>query len=101
MTIVFLIILLETLVLALWMITRYWRSRQKRALSAAVPVELKPNSSGGNATPASRDAGHWQFINKWHATDQADDRRPVDGAVRIRAGSPPERRSLARRSHQA
>lgn len=42
----------------------------------------------------------WEMANPWLVEGQADDRRPMSGAVAHSGGTPAEQRSLARRTHQ-
>lgn len=46
------------------------------------------------------DAKRWALANPWLTEGQADDRLPMDGAVRDIGGSPSGQRAHARRIHQ-
>src|SRR5438046_9593909 len=104
MIIVFLIVLLETLALTLWM-ARRWLSIKSRANAPFVALQQPANRSSNYSTietaATSLDAAHWAFINKWELPGQADDRTPMNGSVRNNRGTPSARRAFARASHQA
>jgi hypothetical protein len=63
-------------------------------------VTLVALDSSNSPAPAPFDAAHWAFANPWLAEGQADDRTPMDGAVRAINVTPSEQRSFARRTHQ-
>jgi hypothetical protein len=104
MRIVFLIFLLETLALTLWM-ARRWLSINSRANAPVVALQRPANPSGNyptiEAAATSLDAAHWAFINKWELPAQEDDRTPMNGSVTNSRGRPSARRASARASHQA
>lgn len=52
------------------------------------------------AAPAQFDADRWALANPWLVEGQADDRLPMDHAVRDIGVTPSEQRSFARRTHQ-
>lgn len=49
---------------------------------------------------AEFDPVRWAQLNPWLSEGQADDRIPMDGAVKDSGGPPSVQRSFARRSHQ-
>ena len=95
MRIVLLITVLESLAIASWLMVRRLRNEipKLEPAKSMVPVYVP-------AGPSALEASRWNFINSWQVEDQADDRGMTLGAVAARAGSNPEQRSFARRSHQ-
>jgi len=80
-----------------------WPGESTRSKTASV------KRSEGSAPPISRSASldarvfdpiRWELANPWLVEGQPDDRMPVNGAVAVGGGTPAERRSFARRSHQ-
>lgn len=98
MKIVLLITVLESLAIASWLLLRRFRNESSRTQAAEMMVPVYANVTARVAAPP--EVSHWKFINNWQVEDQADDRGQTHGAVAERAGSGPERRSFARRSHQ-
>jgi hypothetical protein len=98
MKIVLLITVVESLAIASWLIFRRFRNEY----SLVQPQEsMIPDYADATATASiPAEVSHWNFINNWQVEDQSDDRRLTLGAVAAGAGSEPERRSFARRSHQ-
>lgn len=47
------------------------------------------------------DPVRWALLNPWLSEGQADDRMPMNGAVKDSGGAPSVQRAFARRSHQA
>ena len=43
----------------------------------------------------------WGLQNPWLAEGQSDDRKPVDGSVKVSDGTQSAQRAFARRTHQA
>jgi hypothetical protein len=99
MKIVLLITVIESLAIAAWLTLRLFRtaSANMPAVAAIIPV---PKSAATSTMSSSLEVLRWSFINGWKVADQADDRRLTLGTVAGRAGSAPEQRSFARRSHQ-
>jgi hypothetical protein len=104
MRIVLLITVLESLAIASWLVLRRFRSQYSKTQLAETMIPIYANATAAATSkpsaPSSLEVSHWKFINNWQVDDQADDRGLTLGAVAERAGSSPERRSLARRSHQ-
>lgn len=100
MKIVLLITVLEGLAIAFWLILQRFRNEQARMQPAEIMVPIIANASAKGGVSSSLEISRWNFINGWQVEDQADDRGLTLGAVAARAGSAPERRSFARRSHQ-
>ena len=98
MRIVLLITVLESLAIASWLMFRSLRNEIPKLQPAKSIVPVYANARV--PVPSALEASHWNFINNWQVEDQADDRGLTLGAVAARAGSNPERRSFARRSHQ-
>jgi hypothetical protein len=103
MRIILIITVLESLVVASWLLALKY-SRLKRFELAALRLN-GPMISGTSSIiqlPATNpfSVHHWAFINDWHVEDQADDRKPMSGKVSESSGSPSARRAGARRSHQ-
>lgn len=100
MRIVLLITVLESLAIATWLMVRRFRNETPKLqpVKSMLPVYANANVPAG--VPSALEASRWNFINNWQVEDQADDRGLTLGAVAARAGSNPERRSFARRSHQ-
>ena len=97
MKIVLLITLVESALLALFMIL--WRNRNAR-IPARVPV-VSAASRSTNKPAALRDS-RWAFINGWNVEPQSDDRIPAFGdAASSITSSGSANRSVARRRHQA
>jgi hypothetical protein len=99
MRIVLLITVLESLAIASWLMVRRLRNEIPKLQPAKSMVPVYANANIAAGVPSALEASHWNFINNWQE-DQADDRGLTLGAVPARAGSNPERRSFARRSHQ-
>ena len=104
MRIVLLITVVESLLLASWLILRRFRNEYSRVqpLQSLIPVyanatALRPSRPN---VASSVEVSRWNFINNWQVEDQPDDRELTLGAVAAGTGSGPERRSFARRSHQ-
>jgi hypothetical protein len=100
MKIVLLITVLESLVIASWLTIRRFKSETSRTQPAESLVPVYANANARVGAPSALEVSHWNFINNWQVEDQADDRGLTLGAVTAGAGSSPERRSFARRSHQ-
>jgi len=103
MKIVILIALIETSALMAWMLYRYY-AIARRAI-AAVPLNSPTGSDRGapkfNPMPSRHQSAYWPFTNERQLEGQRDDRRPMSGAVPVRAEmAASSRRALARRSHQ-
>ena len=97
MKIILLIVLLESLVIASWLILRRIRSQFANTPAAGALLPIFDNAVIASTLP---EASRWTFINGWNVEAQADDRRLTLGTVNPQAGSAPARRSFARRSHQ-
>jgi hypothetical protein len=98
MRIVLLITVIESAMIALFLIWRYRTSR----VAALAPIG--PVASGTRSTsPAAKiDANsRWSFINGWKVEPQSDDRIPAFGRVAPATSFAPAHRSTARRRHQA
>lgn len=100
MRIVLLITVLESIAIASWLMVRRFRNETPKLQPANSMVPVYANARVSAGVPSALEASHWNFINNWQVEDQADDRGMTLGAVAARAGSNPERRSFARRSHQ-
>jgi hypothetical protein len=100
MRIVLLITVLESLAIASWLMVRRFRNEIPKLQPAKSMVPVYANAKVPAGVPSALEASHWNFINNWQVEDQADDRGLTLGAVAARAGSTPEQRSFARRSHQ-
>ena len=100
MRIVLLITVLESLAIACWLMVRKFRNELPKLQLSASMVPVYPSPNARAHVPSALEASHWNFINDWQVEDQADDRGLTRGAVAAQAGSDPERRSFARRSHQ-
>jgi hypothetical protein len=100
MKIVLLITLLESLAIASWLILRRFRNEHPKTLAKMIPVYANATDFSGPGVFSSVEVSHRNFINNWQVEDQANDRGLTRGAVAARAGSGPEQRSFARRSHQ-
>lgn len=100
MKIVLLITALESLAIAFWLILQRFRNEHARLQPAEIIVPTFAEVSGRASAASSLEISRWNFINGWQVEDQADDRGLTLGAVADRAGSAPELRSFARRSHQ-
>ncbi len=100
MKIVLLITVLESLAIAFWLILQRFRNERARIQPAEIMVPTFAAVSARASASSSLEISRWNFINGWQVEDQADDRGLTLGAVAGRAGSAPERRSFARRSHQ-
>jgi len=98
MRIVLIITVLESLAIASWLMVRRFRNDIPKLQPAKSIVPVLANIAAG--VPSTLEASRWNFINNWQVEDQADDRGLTLGAVAARAGSNPEQRSFARRSHQ-
>ncbi|HYJ85088.1 MAG TPA: hypothetical protein VEW46_03465 [Pyrinomonadaceae bacterium] len=101
MKIVLLITLVESALLALFMIL--WRYRSAR-IPARVPVAAisvaRQSTFESRRHDALRDS-RWAFINGWKVEPQSDDRAPAFGDVASSKASASAHRSGARRRHQA
>ena len=102
MKIILLITVLESLVVALWLLARR-QFRNNRFHIAAVGFNQPPILGDSpviklKANPSN--SARWAFINDWHVDPQVDDRGPIWASAAASPGSPSSRRSIARRSHQ-
>ncbi|MDQ1638660.1 MAG: hypothetical protein QOF62_1999 [Pyrinomonadaceae bacterium] len=102
MKIALLITLLESLAIASWLILRRFRNGYPKTQSTEIMIPVYANATDFSAPGvfSSVEVSHGNFINNWQVEDQANDRGLTRGAVAARAGSGPEQRSFARRSHQ-
>lgn len=98
MKIVLLITVVEILAVASWLILLRFRNEYSKVQPAESLIPVRANATSRPSAPS--DVSHWNFINNWQVEDQSDDRGLTLGAVAAGAGSKPERRSFARRSHQ-
>src|SRR6185503_17807661 len=65
-------------------------------------IYFMQNATGETNSPSQEfDPIGWALLNPWLSEGQADDRTPMNGAVKDSGGTPSVQRSLARRSHQA
>ena len=80
------------------------RRERNRRSKAAVRSSSEQSPAGsemaGNESKPRFDPIKFAQANPWLAEGQADDRIPVNGVVPASDGSPAEKRSLARRTHQ-
>jgi hypothetical protein len=59
------------------------------------------NGETNSQEPAEFDPISWARLNPWLSEGQADDRTPMNGAVKDNGGPPSAQRAFARRSRQA
>ena len=101
MRLVLLITVIESALIAA--LTIWWRLR-----NAPVPARVMMRSAVSRSTIRSQMAdtdaarvARWGFINGWSVAPQADDRMQTAGAASVQTETASERRSTARRRHQA
>ena len=102
MRVVLVVFLIESLVLTLWLMGRwYFLIARPKSLAALVhhPLVSAANLPVKSAY-SSLEATHWAFINEWPSEGQSDDRLPMIGLVANSGGTASARRAFARRSHQ-
>jgi hypothetical protein len=100
MRIVLLITVLESLAIASWLTLQRFKNEHSRTQPAEIISPVLANAAAKASVSSSLEVSRWNFINGWKVQEQADDRGLTLGTVVERAGSAPERRSFARRSHQ-
>ena len=66
-----------------------------------INVMRKANGETNSPAQAEFDPVRWARLNPWLSEGQADDRTPMNGAVKNSGGPPSVQRAFARRSHQA
>ena len=66
-----------------------------------IHVMQKANGETSSPAQAEFDPVRWARLNPWLSEGQADDRTPMNGAVKNIGGPPSAQRAFARRSHQA
>ena len=80
------------------------REGRNQRSNAAVRSTSEQSPAGremaGNESKPRFDPIKFAQANPWLVEGQADDRLPVNGVVPASDGSPAEKRSLARRTHQ-
>jgi hypothetical protein len=93
MKIIILITVVETLMLMLWLA---YSSHRRRQSDLRIATTRHPD--GSSSLPA---AAHWSAINRSQVQGQADDRRPLNGAVTTSKGMDGSvHRAFARKSRQ-
>lgn len=97
MKIVLMITVIESAMIALFLIWRYRTSK----VAALAPINTLAGSRSTLAASGYDANSRWAFINSWKVEPQADDRIPMFGDVAAATSPPPAHRSSARRRHQA
>jgi len=81
------------------------RGRSERSEVSESPLEPQPTfinvKPDANSLPRDMfDAAAWRQLNEWCVEGQADDRRQMNGSVRVSLGSASAQRAEARLTHQ-
>lgn len=102
MKIILIITVLETLALALWMLTKHRRHPRLEIAQGRLDNRVREEITQVAMLPSPDlfDFNRRAFIHSRQISPQADDRTPMQGAVIDGAGPPAVRRSVSRRTHQ-
>ena len=102
MKIILIITVLETLALALWMLTKHSQRPRLEIAQGRLDNRVKQERTQVAVLPSADlfAFNRRAFLNSRQINPQADDRTPMQGAVIDGAGPSAVRRSVSRRSHQ-